>query len=259
MNKRFNIPLFVSLAALLFSTIAMFNSYHLLKSNVVQQTQQTQSADLVSAQMVENAILAKPTIILQAIQKLQADRDNMDRKSHLAQISSLKQQIFNLPTHVIGNPDGKIVVAEFLDPQCPHCREIAPALQHELEINPELKIVLHDFPVINGASIIASKAAVFADSQGKYLDFHNRLMKTSLPFDQSKIDQAAQSSGLNLDDLHAFISSPQATEAVKKQLDLANQLGIDGTPSFIKTNAGVLKGFGSSQNFNAFITSSSDN
>src|SRR5665647_3201161 len=60
----------------------------------------------------------------------------------------LESQIEKLPGVVIvGNPHGKVTLAEFYDLNCPYCRKAAGDIAALVRANPELRLVLVPFPV----------------------------------------------------------------------------------------------------------------
>ena len=80
-----------------------------------------------------------------------------------------------LPT--AGNPDGNVVLVEFFDYQCSHCKEMQPVIDKVLSGNKNVKIIYKEFPIFGAASNYAAQMALAAAKQNKYLEFHNALFK----------------------------------------------------------------------------------
>src|SRR5664279_4448391 len=70
----------------------------------------------------------------------------------------LESQIEKLPGVVIvGNPHGKVTLAEFYDLNCPYCRKAADDIAALVRANSELRLVLVPFPVLGIPSIQGSR------------------------------------------------------------------------------------------------------
>ena len=97
----------------------------------------------------------------------------------------------------------------------------------------KLRFVFKEFPILGPASVVASKAALAARAQGKYLEFHNALMSQRGQLDEGVIMRLAKSVGLDTDRLKKDMESAEVTGAIAKNQQLAEELGIRGTPAFI--------------------------
>jgi protein-disulfide isomerase len=138
-----------------------------------------------------------------------------------------------------GNRHGKITIVEFFDYQCSHCISMAPALSAIIEANPDVRIVYKEFPIRGDISNFASRAALAANKQGKYEQFHNALLKTNLDLTQQTILDIAKTSGLNLAKLQKDMDSPNVYNQLSDNAKLAQEKQVTGTPAFFigKTNA----------------------
>ena len=82
----------------------------------------------------------------------------------------------------------------------------------------------------------AAKAALAADMQGKYRQLHEALMSHKGALDDATIMDLAKGVGLDTDKLKKDMDSPEVTARINNSLDLANQIGAHGTPTFIFDN-----------------------
>jgi protein-disulfide isomerase len=77
-----------------------------------------------------------------------------------------------------GEPHAPVVLIEFSDFQCPHCKRLQPALERLLdEYRGQVKLYFKNYP-IRGAhpdAATAAAAALAAGRQGKFWQFHDRL------------------------------------------------------------------------------------
>tara|TARA_B100000989_G_scaffold297619_1_gene283987 strand:- start:123255 stop:124046 length:792 start_codon:yes stop_codon:yes gene_type:complete len=205
-----------------------------------QQTEQIQT-------IVHDYLLDNPDILIQVSQKLQEQQqEQMQKMEQQAQstIPTIAPQLFNSKSPESGNPKGDVTIVEFFDYQCGHCKDMNPVLDGLKKSDKNLRVVYKEFPIFGGASLIAAKAALAAQKQGKYLELHEALMNADNPLSKDKIYQLAESVSLNTDQLKKDMDSDEVKQELKANLKLAQKLGVRATPAFIvgstqKANKGV--------------------
>ncbi len=132
-----------------------------------------------------------------------------------------------------GNENAEIIVVEFLDYQCPHCKKMKPVIRQLLESDKNIRVVYRDLPLLGPTSIEAAKVVIAARQQGKYLDLHNALLEAKNPLSSEQIYELAEKTGIDLKKLKAEIRHPRTQQILKNNFNLADKLGIHATPSFI--------------------------
>ncbi len=132
-----------------------------------------------------------------------------------------------------GNPEGDVTLVEFFDYNCPYCRQMAPVMAQAEADDPRLRIVYKEFPILGPGSVVAAKAALAANKQGKYVAFHRALYQIRGPVEESKVLDAAATIGLDVDRLKADMQDPTIAGVVDRNLKLAQALRITGTPGFV--------------------------
>ena len=144
----------------------------------------------------------------------------------------------NASDPVIGNPQGQITIVEFFDYQCSHCITMAPIISNIIKTNPNLRVVLKEFPIRGPVSEFAARAALAANKQGKYADFSHALLSANQPLTETDVLQIAKASGLNLTQLKKDMDSPAIYNQLDRTSKLAQTLKLIGTPAFFiaKTN-----------------------
>ncbi len=216
------------------------------------QTEQIQT-------IVHNYLIQNPQILIQVSQALQTQQI---QKAQQAAITGTKQntdKIFNDPNSpVIGNPKSNIVVVEFFDYQCPHCRDIAPVMQNILKNNPNIKIIYKEFPIFGANSQYAASAALAANQQGKYDAVHNALLNAPIPLTKQAVLEAVKNAGVNLTKLKKNMASNIVQNELNQNLQLAEALKLIGTPAIIVANTQTknyqfMPGAGSEQDLQNLI------
>ena len=90
-----------------------------------------------------------------------------------------------------------------------------------------------EFPILGDPSVFAAKAALAANKQGKYFEFHRALMALKGDLSPTAVFGIAKAQGLDVDKLKQDMDSPEIQAQINKNYELARALGINGTPAFV--------------------------
>lgn len=154
-----------------------------------------------------------------------------------------------------GNAAAKITVVEFADFECPYCAQTAPTmLQLEKDYPNDVKVIFRHYPLsFHEHAGPAAEAAACADKQGKFWEVHDKLFDRSVGLDQASVRTfLATVSGFDVDAWDKCLSSGQGADAVKADMQAAEQVGVDGTPAFF-VNGVKLGGARPYEDFKAII------
>jgi protein-disulfide isomerase len=118
-----------------------------------------------------------------------------------------------------GNPNGKIILTEYFDYNCPACRYFVPTLNYLVKNNPDLKVIQKVVPVMSPTSVFIDSAVLAAFMQNKFAQLQWKIMHTSsLELIQpNEVLFVAREIGLNIEQLKQDMRS----DIIHKQL-LAN-------------------------------------
>lgn len=177
--------------------------------------------------------------ILQAVQKFQQNQQQAQEQeaSKVLEDAEVQKMIFeddSLP--VIGNKDGKHVVAEFFDYNCPVCHMQLKVFNEMLKTDKELKIIFHEFPIFGPESDMNTKIGFGVQKfhPNRYFDFHQKMMSgKGHDLDAAKVVGYLKELGLNVKKIQDYAKSPEADEKLNKARDLAAKLNIRGTPTVV--------------------------
>jgi protein-disulfide isomerase len=188
-------------------------------------------------QITHNYLVKNPQVLVEASQALQQQQMQQMEKAATKGISANAKDLFNNPASpVVGNPNGTATVVEFFDYQCPHCKDMAPILDTLVKQDPQLRVVYKELPIFGETSEYAAKAALAAQKQGKYIEFHNALMKDTNALSKDEVLKDAKAIGLNVDQLTKDMNDPTIAAQLKDNYALAKSLELVGTPAFIVGN-----------------------
>ncbi|MGD8342573.1 MAG: DsbA family protein [Desulfobacterales bacterium] len=106
-------------------------------------------------------------------------------------------------------------------------------LEQVLEKYPkDVKVVFKNFPLQNHKyAMKAAVAALAADSQGKFWEFHDLLFKNYNKIDDQKIQDIAVAVGLNLEEYEKMKKDPATQGRVRQDLSDGRRAGVRGTPT----------------------------
>jgi protein-disulfide isomerase len=131
-----------------------------------------------------------------------------------------------------GPADAPVTIALFTDFECPYCSRIVPLLEQVLERNPQtVKLVFKNMPLnFHQMALPSAKAALAANEQGKFWEFHDRLFAEK-KLSPEGIDKIAQDLSLDMERFAKDMSSPKVQAQISKDMQDAQKAGVTGTPT----------------------------
>ena len=143
------------------------------------------------------------------------------------------------PGAVLGNPEGTRTLFEFSDYNCGYCRMSLQHVQELIARDPELRVVIKEWPIFEGSDV-AARMALAAAKQGKYAAFHDALYKKEVA-DSQTVDQVGKAIGLDMERARRDAQGQDVTMELMRTAALAQDLGFTGTPAWITGNR-ILQG-----------------
>lgn len=183
---------------------------------------------------IRRYLLENPEVIVQA---LELYRDEQEAQQAQAQADALKRMAPQLTRlgidPIAGNPDGSVTMVEFFDYQCGFCKRMHADKDTAVANDGDVRIVYKELPILGPMSEVASRAALAARAQDKYLEMHNALMTHNGRLSEAVIFDYARKLGLDVDQLRAEMQSEAVGEVLATNRSLARALNITGTPALI--------------------------
>ena len=134
---------------------------------------------------------------------------------------------------VMGNVKGSLVIYEFSDYNCGYCKRMFPTIQQLLASNDDIRLVIKEFPILSQSSLIAARAGVAAQKQGKFPVFHREMMTYRGQVSEAAIMTAARTAKLDLDQLRQDMDSRATNAIIDRTRAGAAALDLSGTPALI--------------------------
>ena len=219
---------FVRSASLL---IALLAAVVLPASATAQEFNERQREEL--GKIIREYLIENPEVLREAIQALERKQKDAEEAAAKVAIVEQAEQIYRSEADLVaGNPNGSVAMAEFFDYNCGYCKRAMPDVLKLIETDKDLRVVLKEWPILGEGSVYAAKAALASRKQGKYWDFHVALMQER-SVNEQKVLEVAERIGLDVEQLKADIQAPEVQEAIDRNMQLAEALGLRGTPAFL--------------------------
>lgn len=183
--------------------------------------------------LIRNYLMENPAVLAQAIENMQDYYRSESKKMQSSVVNELAPQLVADPRDKSFGPlNAKNIIVEFFDYNCGYCKKNFPVLQNILADRNDIRFIYKELPILSESSILAAELALAIDDLKTYRQFHTILMEKKSKLNNREIRQAVQSVGLDYDTLKAKSDSTSIKNHIKQNNDLAQALGIQGTPSF---------------------------
>lgn len=184
--------------------------------------------------IVKDYFLNNPEVFLDIQQALESRMEKIQAERLKVALASNAKDLFKRSSAPIaGNPQGDITVVEFFDYNCGYCRKAFGDMAKLIEQDKKIKLVLKELPILSKGSEDASKVALAAKLQGKYWEAHRALLTVRGELNETTALKAVEKIGLDMAKLKKDMESAEVLGEIKLVRDLAQKMGIQGTPHFL--------------------------
>ena len=175
--------------------------------------------------IVRQALLADPNILVETADALR----DQQYAPVLAQYRKDLETPFGSSWKGSAKPD--VTLVEFFDYACTYCRASNPDIDRLVAEDPNLRVVYREFPILGPDSVIAARMSLAASKSGRFRQFHDALFAAGRPGPDT-LALAAKAVGMP----PQLAPDPASEAELKRNMQLASQLGATGTPLFIVGN-----------------------
>ena len=188
--------------------------------------------------IIKDYLVANPEVLEEMSAELSKRQAAAEAEKHRAAVKRNAEVIFNSPRGVVvGNRNGDVTFVEFFDYNCGYCKRAMGDMFDLMKADPKLRVVLKEFPVLGPGSVEAAQVAVAVRMQDptgkKYLDFHQKLLGGRGQADKARAMAAAKEAGLDMAKLEKDLASPEINATLNENFKLAEDMGLNGTPSYV--------------------------
>lgn len=184
--------------------------------------------------LVKQYILEHGEVLIESVNNYQKKQEETANKESEVKAKELLVSLKdNKDVAVVGNPDGDVTVVEFFDYNCGYCKKAFEEVQSLIKDDKNVKVVLYDMPILGPESHEIAKWSLAAKKQDKYWEYHQALMKHQGGKDADTFKKLAEEAGLDGEKLAKDKDAPEVEAEIQKHLEVARNLGIQGTPGFL--------------------------
>jgi protein-disulfide isomerase len=186
--------------------------------------------------MIEDYLLGNPRILQRVSEALDTELKLAEAAETKAALASLQSVIYDDADHVVlGNPNGDVTLVELFDYNCGYCRQAMPDLAMLMAEDPNLRVILKEFPILSQGSVDAAKVAVVVsrDESVDYWQFHEALFTSRGQVTKDTALAAAKDLGLNPVEVGLAMEAADVNSVIEKSFKIAQGLNVSGTPTYI--------------------------
>jgi protein-disulfide isomerase len=198
--------------------------------------------------IIHSYLVEHPEVLREASVELEKKQQQEENALRRTVISQNKDVLFTSAfPGVVGNPKGKITLVELFDYNCGYCKRALGDLVNLMKAEPELRVVLMDFPVLGADSVEAAQVASAARRQisgDKFFEFHQKLLLTRGHVGREQALAVAKDMGLDMDKLQKDIKDPAIRSGLEQTMKVADALNLTGTPSYVVGDEAIVGAVG---------------
>lgn len=230
----------------LLATAALLIAGAAIPAHAFDLTQMTDADRTAFRAEVRSYLMDNPEVILEAYQVYEQRQAAAQAAVEEQMLAAYAGQIFNDPNSWVGgNPDGDIVLVEFMDYRCGYCRKAHDEVKQLLETDGNIRFIVKEFPILGDQSVLASRYAIASRMVGgdeAYAKVHDTLMTLKGNVSEKALVRMADKLGLDGEAILAKINDPQVNQIIGANHQLASALQITGTPTFVLGDE-LLRGY----------------
>ena len=176
----------------------------------------------MSARLVRAGMLADPAILNDTVDAL--------RDAQHAPVLAANRAALEAPfaSSWKGSAKPDVTLVEFFDYACPYCKASNADVARLVAEDKGLRVVYRELPILGPESVTAARLSLAASQAGRFNTFHDTLFDAGRPAPDTNA-RAAAAAGIAPEPR----PDPKAEAELKKNYDLASQLGATGTPLFV--------------------------
>jgi len=198
----------------------------------------TVSADEMEEKM-KQFILENPEIILKSLENYEVQLEKKQNLESKKKIIKYKSDILDSSNGLYsGNNESKVSIVKFSDYNCSYCKKAHQDIVKIKKKFPNVKIIYKNFPILSPLSEkLARISYLIAENDNeKFNIFHNSILSNKGPLNDKKVNNILKGLGYDLKDIENKLKNEKINNSLNKDVKLANNLELRGTPVFIIRN-----------------------
>jgi protein-disulfide isomerase len=178
--------------------------------------------NVLSSRIVRQGLLSDPKILSDAVDAL--------RDSQYEPVLAANRAAIETPFAGSwkGAAEPEVTLVEFFDYACPYCKASNPIIDRLVAEDKGLRVVYRELPILGPDSVTAARLSLESSKLGRFNKFHDTLWEAGRPAPET-IATAAKAAGI----APRPHDDPLIEAELKRNFQLAGQLGATGTPLFV--------------------------
>ena len=182
-------------------------------------------------------LLDNPEVLMEAIDVLEQRQAAAEAERDVMGVAANADALFNSAFDWVGgNPEGDVVLVEFMDYRCGFCRRAHPEVTELVELDGNIRYVVKEFPILGEQSVLASRFAIatrIVNGDEAYGEMNDALMVMRGDVNEASLAATANELGLDPAPILDAMDDPLVAQTITYNRDLAQRLQISGTPTFV--------------------------
>lgn len=146
-------------------------------------------------------------------------------------------------SQTLGPADAAVTVVMFTDLECPFCSRAHDDVKQLLAENPDVRLVFKHYPLpFHQAALPMAIAAITAGEQQKFWEYVDLAYAGQQGVQPETLKAFATEAGIDVEKFTETFGRQDQLDFIQKDVDLAKQLGVNGTPTFF-VNGARIEGF----------------
>lgn len=198
--------------------------------------------------IIKDYIIKNPEILREAMTALELREKTAALNARNKILTDPKSPLYVSDSEeIVGNPTGKVTLVEFFDYNCGFCKKTLDDLTRLKSEEPDLRIILKDYPILSDKSVEAATIALALHHQftgEKFWDYYQKLLSSRVPVGRTEALALAQDMGADMPRLIKDAAAPEIKKGLEANDQLGQALAMDGTPSFVIGDQTVVGAIG---------------
>tara|TARA_Y100000991_G_scaffold120369_1_gene90829 strand:+ start:57 stop:926 length:870 start_codon:yes stop_codon:yes gene_type:complete len=181
-------------------------------------------------------ILENPEIILKSLENYEIQLEKKQNLESRKKIIKYKSDILDSSNGLYsGNKKTQTSIIKFSDYNCSYCKKAHQDILKLKKQFPNIKIIYKNFPILSPLSEKLARISylIANDDNKKFNIFHNALLSHKGPLNDKKVYNIIKDLGYDFEEIEKKLKSEKINEVLNKDIKLANNLELRGTPVFI--------------------------
>ena len=210
------------------------------------QAEMTPAERTAFREEVRAYLLDNPEVLVEAMDALQARENAAAVNRDLQMLADNKAVIFeSADDWVGGNPEGDVVLVEFMDYRCGYCRKAYQEVEDLVTSDGNIRLVLKEYPILGEESVTSARFAIAVlqlHGPDAYKKAHDGLITLRGTPDAATLTRLATDLGLDAQPVIDRMGSDEVTQVIAANQALGESMAISGTPTFI-IDGTMLRGY----------------